>query len=302
MNILVTGATGFVGSRIVRQLLAEGHEVRGTHLPGEETARLDEIEGALELLPIDLFSASGSELMRLADDIELCIHTAWHVVPGEYLSSMKNIDCIKGTVRLADSLGLSGATRFAGIGTCFEYDFATGLMSEETPTKADSLYAASKTAALHLCEQICRTHGMELVWPRIFYLYGPGEHPGRLVPYAIGTALKGETADFSSGTQIKDFMHVDDVASGIVSAALSVLKGPVNIGSGRETSVREIVQTIGEITGRKDFARFGARPDNPTDPEKLVANNEKLQTTGWREKHDLRSGLEDTIQWWRQLA
>jgi UDP-glucuronate decarboxylase len=225
---------------------------------------------------------------------------AWYAVPGKYLSARENLDCVMGSQRLFLALGAAGCRRIVSVGSCFEYDFSHGHLSEATPTRANSLYAAAKTSTFLMGEQIAKEYGVPFAWPRLFYLYGPNEDPRRLVPFIITSLLRGEQANVTSGKQVRDFLHVEDVAAALAEVATSDLIGPVNVGSGIPVTVRTVVETIAQVLGRKDLVRFGARPDNPTDPPLICANNLKLTLgTGWKPKYDLATGLAQAISWWR---
>jgi nucleoside-diphosphate-sugar epimerase len=211
------------------------------------------------------------------------------------------MDCLWNSLRLFDALGKAGCRRLVGIGTCFEYDSSYGYLSESTPTKATSLYAAAKTSTFLMGEQLAEIHGMSFAWARLFFLFGPDENANRLIPYVIGSLLRGERAGLTSGNQVRDFLHVEDVASAIISVLEGKCSGPVNVGSGFPVTVREIVWLLGEILDRHDLIDFGARPSNATDPAFLCADNSKLKSdTDWVPRYDLDEGLRATISWWKK--
>ena len=303
MKALVTGATGFIGSQIARALLAQGHTVRASERAGASRARLADVAGRIEWVTTDVFAESGPALSALCAGMDLVVHSAWYAVPGKYLEAPENLGCVSGTVALTHALADAGVKRAAFVGTCFEYDFDFGWLSEVTPNKPASLYAAAKSSARLMCEQIARARGVTFCWVRPFYQYGPHEDARRLVPYVIDTLLRGEEAGLTRGMQVRDFLHVQDVGSAIAAAATSDLSGIVNIGSGQPVTVRDIVTTIAELLGRESMVRFGARPDNPTDPPFICANTRKLvQGTGWSPHFDLRAGLADAIASRRGIA
>jgi nucleoside-diphosphate-sugar epimerase len=300
MTVLVTGGTGFIGSQVVRALLAGGHKVRVAARTGASRERLTDVAARIEWAEADLFAASPGDLRALCSGVDLCVHAAWYAVPGKYLEAPENLACVTGSLALLEALAAAGVRRAAFVGTCFEYDFEHGWLSETTPLKPASLYAAAKASTRLMAEPIARARDLSFAWVRPFYQYGPFEDPRRLVPYVIGTLLRGEEAGVTRGTQVRDFLHVADVGSAIAAAATSDLTGPVNIGSGRPVTVREIVATIAAVLGREDRVRFGARPDNPTDPPFICADTRRLTAaTGWAPRYGLREGLADTIEWWR---
>lgn len=289
MNILLTGATGFIGSHVARALLARGHDVHAVVLPRDNLCRIADIQSSIHFIAGDLLESTFS---LPASSFDCCVHLAWYVEPGKYLESPLNRDFVRASLRLANMQ----FARFVAAGTCFEYDTDTGRLSENSPTKPRSLYAQCK---LELLEKL-QALGMEMAWVRFFYQYGPWEDPRRLMPYVINKLLRGQVCPLTPGDQIRDFLHVEDVASAVVAVAESNLTGPVNIGSGEPITVREIAETIGRQIGRSDLIRLGAQPHTPGDPMKILADNAKLRNTGWLPRFKLDAGLRSTIEWWRQ--
>jgi hypothetical protein len=125
------------------------------------------------------------------------------------------------------------------------------------PAKADIFMALSK---------LLPKNGIEFAWCRLFYLYGEGEDPRRLVPYVRGKLGAGEPAEFSSGREIRDYLDVRDAGRMIADATLGSVQGPVNICSGKPITVREIAETIADEHKRRDLLRFGMRPDDLDPP------------------------------------
>ena len=298
MKVLVTGANGFVGSQVARVLLQGGHEVRASVRPGSSRAAVEDLAPRIEWVPMDLFSADASTLAGLARGVDRCIHLAWYAVPGKYLAASENVACVAGSLRLLEALATEGCRRAVFVGSCFEYDFEPGTLTETGPVRPQSLYAASKLATSLMGEQLARLRGIGFAWARLFYLYGPFEDGRRLVPAVIDSLLNGKSVDVTKGTQIRDFLHVADVGAALAAIALSDLTGVVNVGSGRRVTVREIVATIESQIGQEGLVRFGARPENPTDPPVVVADNRRLvEGTGWSAAYDLAGGLRQTIEW-----
>jgi nucleoside-diphosphate-sugar epimerase len=300
VKVLLTGAGGFVGSHVATELLARGHEVRAVRRPGKPSEAFAGIAHRVESVELDLFAADAARLDALARGGDLCIHLAWYAVPGKYLAAAENVECVSGSLRLLRALARNGCRRAVFVGSCFEYEFLPEPLREDGPVQPQSLYAASKLATRLMGEPLARIDGIEFAWARLFYLFGPFEDRRRLVPYVIDTLLRGEPVEVTQGTQVRDFLHVADVASALVAIALSKATGVVNVGSARPVTVRQVVSTLDSLIGRPGLVRFGARPDNPTDPPHVSADNRKLvEATGWSPAHDLESGLKHTIEWSR---
>lgn len=267
--ILLTGATGFVGRQIARVLGARGCRLRLVVRDGKQEmlARPDAIEVATTA---DLWSESPERLAALCAGVDTVLHAAWYAEPGLYLQSPQNLDCFNGTLRLADAAARARVRRFLGIGTCFEYDLTAGYLGIDTPLRPSTPYAVAKAAAFTALSQGLPAAGLEFAWCRLFYLYGEGEDARRLVPYLRARLLAGEPAELSSGQQIRDYMDVGDAARMIADAALGTANGPINICTGQPVTVRELAERIADQYGRRDLLRFGARPDNLTDPPCVV--------------------------------
>ena len=185
-------------------------------------------------------------------------------------------------------------------GTCAEYDWNYELYSEQTtPLNPATLYGASKHALQILVDAFCKQTGMSYGWGRIFFLYGPNEHPDRLVSSVIRSLLQGEPARCSHGNQLRDFLHVEDVANAFVMLLDSDMEGAVNIGQGIPTAIREVVEIIGDQLHGRHLIQLGSLPAPPHDPPALIADIHRLNSIGWYPKYTLKTGLEQTIDWWK---
>jgi nucleoside-diphosphate-sugar epimerase len=303
LRVLLTGANGFIGSHLARRLVREGHQVMALIRPGGDTRRISDLLSALTVARCDLF-ATGDVSLRVEEArAEVCFHLAWCAEPGSYLSSPANIDFLASTLHLAERFADAGGRRFVGIGTCFEYDTDFGYLSETTPTAPRSLYAATKLSASLALSALAELRGMEAAWARVFYLYGPGEDERRLIPYVISSLLRNEPARLTEGRQIRDFLHVEDVAGAILALGSSDVRGPVNVGSGRPVSVGDVAMRIGDLLGRRDLVALGALGQKRDEPAFVCANNRLLrERTSWTPRYadeSLEEGLRSAIDWWR---
>ena len=269
-HVLLTGATGFVGRQILRSLAERGVHVhvvaRNGHLPDPAMRSLVETVIATP----DLFAEHADWWARACAGMEIVVHAAWYAEPGKYLQSPRNTDCLAGTLELARGALESRVRRFVGIGSCAEYDCSCGTLSTETPLKPDTPYGAAKAAAYLALSKWLPSEGVELVWCRLFYLYGEGEDPRRLVPHLRTRLAAGEIAELTSGTQVRDYLDVEEAGRIIADAALGTVQGAVNVCSGVPTTVRELAERVADEFGRRDLLRFGARGESPFDPPYVV--------------------------------
>lgn len=300
-RVFLTGATGFIGSHVARLLVRRGEEVHALIRPGSNLWRIEDIAPQLRVVPCDLSSAEELEahLARIRPD--LCLHLAWYAEPGRYLTSPENIRLLQASLRLASCLAGLGCRRFIGGGTCFEYDTHLGYLSENSPTRPRTLYAASKVALHLVLAQIGEAAGMQMAWLRFFYLYGPFEDERRLVPYVILSLLRDRPVEIVSGDHVRDYLHVEDVAAAVLAVAGSDLTGAVNIGSGRPVTVGEVATLIGALAGRPERVSLGTAPGSgPPEMRFICADNERLRQAGWSPRYTLKEGLSDAIAWWRE--
>ena len=272
---LLTGGTGFVGRQVLRALGDKGIQVRVVVREGKQhqLAAFDGIE-AVVTTP-DLFAESADWWAKACTGIDTVIHVAWYAEPGQYLQSSKNLDCLMGTLQLAKGAAQTGVRRFIGIGTCFEYDLGGGLLGIDAPLRPLTPYAGAKAAAFMALSQWLPSQNVEFAWCRLFYLYGEGEDPRRLVPYLRAQLKAGDAAELTSGNQIRDFLDVREAGRLVAEAGLGTQVGPVNICSGEPITVRQLAEKVADEFGRRDLLRFGVRAENLTDPPCVVGSRHK---------------------------
>lgn len=276
-RVLLTGAGGFVGRHILRELTARQVQVAAVVRDGR-SAPIEAIPGVVAVLTTaDLFKESADWWSRACQGVDIIVHAAWYAEPGKYLHSTLNLDCLSGTIELARGAAQAGVRRFVGVGTCFEYDLTAELLTLETPLKPSTPYAAAKAATFMVLSQWLPSQGVEFAWCRLFYLYGEGEDERRLVPYLRSRLEAGAAAELTQGTQIRDFMDVSEAGRMIVDVALGGIGGPVNVCSGVPISVRQLAERIADEYGRRDLLRFGARPDNQVDPPRVVGVRSSIE-------------------------
>jgi len=267
-TVLLTGANGFVGRQILRSLADRAVPIRAI-VRNRESLPTDIPEFGV-ITTRDLFDESAAWFAEACKGVDTVVHAAWYAEPGKYLTSSQNFQCLTGTLRLAQAAADAGVRRFVGIGTCFEYDLDGGTLSVDTPLKPLTPYAAAKAATFLALSQHLPLQQVEFCWCRLFYLFGEGEDARRLIPYVRAKLSAGETAELTSGEQVRDFLDVRDAARLIVDQALGTRIGAVNICSGVGTTVRALVERIADEYGRRDLLHFGARPNNLIDPPRVV--------------------------------
>lgn len=298
-KVLLTGASGFIGLHCIEPLLARGYEV---HAVSTKAPR-DDARGVRWHQSDLLQPGAAAALLRAVQPSHL-LHLAWYVVPGKLIAAPENFTWVSASLDLLRAFADAGGKRIVAGGSGYEYDWNYGYCSERlTPQVPNTVYGACKQALHLMVESFAAQSGQSAGWGRVFFLYGPNEHPQRLVSSVILSLLKGEPAKCSHGRQIRDYMHVQDVADGLVALLDSDVRGAVNVSSGQALTIREVVLTAGRLLQRPELILLGAIPARANDSPLVVGDNTRLVSeVGWTQKLDLEAGLAQTIDWWtRQI-
>jgi nucleoside-diphosphate-sugar epimerase len=301
-RVLVTGGSGFIGSSAISSLVSAGYEVHA--LGRRQGERTDVVWHSVDLLDDSATAAAVGEIAA-----EYLLHLAWYTEHGRFWAAPENLDWVAASLRLLRAFREAGGRRAVMAGTCAEYEWGAndGRCRElaqppaaATPERPATLYGIAKHATHSVAAAYAREVGLSLGWGRVFLLYGPGEDERRLVPHVIRSLLTGSEAQTSDGSQVRDLMHVDDVASGFVALLRSAVEGPVNVASGEGVTIARVLALIGEATGRPDLLRLGALPRQPGEPERLVADSQRLRAeVGVEPQIGLEEGIADTVAWWQ---
>ncbi|HXI48232.1 MAG TPA: NAD-dependent epimerase/dehydratase family protein [Steroidobacteraceae bacterium] len=302
-RVLVTGAGGFIGRWSVAPLLAKGYEVHAVLSGGAANIPI-ELHGATVHVADLLDESRADALLGRVRPTHL-LHFAWIATPGVYWQSPDNSRWLTASEHLLRRFRALGGIRAVTAGSCVEYDWSKGGVCEERSSPlADaarsSPYAAAKIALQKSLAEFAGEAQLSAAWGRIFFQYGPYEHPERLVPSVIRHLLMNQEALCTHGRQIRSFLHVADVGAAFAAVLDSEIQGPVNIGSGDTVALADLIERIALEIGRPDLVRLGARIPPTEEPPLLVPDIHRLRDeVHWRPRFTLDAGLSDTIAWWR---
>lgn len=294
-RVLLTGAGGFIGRHCLPALRDAGFEIHALSRAGHK------IGHDVQWHAVNLLDDGAAERLLTEVRPTHLLHLAWYAEPGRYWTALENFQWVRASLTLLQAFTAQGGQRVVMAGTCAEYDWRHGWCSEEvTPLAPATVYGTCKHSLQAMLAAYSRQYGLSSAWGRIFFLYGPHEHPSRLVSSVIRSLLRGEPALCSSGEQVRDFLHVSDVASAFVTLLDSEVQGPVNIASGEAVAIRDVVEKISAKLGHPELLRLGARPAPAQEPPLLLADIRRLNgELGWQPTISLDSGLDETIAWWR---
>jgi UDP-glucose 4-epimerase len=291
-NVLVTGASGFLGANLVSRLLDAGNEV---HAVARRPSAAD--PRGVRWHAVDLGDAEATERLVRASAPGRIFHLASRV------TGRRDLELVLPTFRdnLAATVHLLAAASAAGV----ERIVLAGSMEETPPGEPPgSPYAAAKSAASLYARFFHALYQLPVVIARIFMVYGPGQRdPTKVVPASIRAALAGERPRISSGARPVDWIYVDDVAKGLVAlgAAPDVEGRTLDLGSGELVTVRAVVERICELVGGEG-PDVGALPDRALEHVVRADPETTRAATGWSPRTSLDEGLAQTIDWLRAGA
>ncbi|MCW3018791.1 MAG: NAD-dependent epimerase/dehydratase [Solirubrobacterales bacterium] len=297
-GVIVTGASGFIGLPLLERLASAGETV---HALSTRTTP-PRVRGVC-WHQVDLSDHAAVDELVGTLTADRLIHLAWCTEHGRFWHTTENVLWIQRSLQLVRAFLRGGGCRLVVAGTCAEYDWSGigGPLSESASRlEPATLYGAAKDALHRLARVYVEQEGVELAWGRLFFLYGPREGSERLVPSVIRSLLAGEPIATGTGEQVRDFMHVEDVAGALVALLDSPVVGAVNIASGVGVTVGEVLDQLVHLIGRPELVRRGGSLARDAGPPLLLADVARLRDeVGFRPSWTLSAGLAASVQWWQ---
>ena len=305
-KVLITGALGFVGRQVVAPLLEAGHDVHGvTSKPVNAVSGfLGDEYSAVTLHQSDLLNFDDCRAIMETVAPDVLLHLAWVTKHGYYWTATENEAWVGASIELISAFRKAGGRRFVIAGTCAEYDWSdpslvTGRCREDmTSNSAETPYGRARVKLFNQIPLVAQN--LSWAWGRIFFPYGPGEAPQRLVPSVSQALLAGKDAEIGPGDVIRDFMDVRDVGAALAALLFSPVEGAVNIATGKGHTIEDVARRLSVLAGRPDLLKVGALPRRVDDPPHLVADVRRLtDEVGFTPDYDLNAGLSNTLDWWK---
>lgn len=297
MRIFVTGATGFLGQHIVSSLLNEGKENTLLLLTrkSSRTGLADTFgnKSRVKIITGDLNVLSKIEKKIQAFDPQVCIHLAWEGIPDySYGTSKQNLDC---SIELINFLTeKTKCKKFIISGSCWEYGKIVGRCKEEDTTLINSYFIWAKNALYQYANIVCKKNKRDLIWFRIFYVYGPGQRQDSLIPMISRSIKEGDNVSLKCPSNANDFIYVTDVVQAFTLAVRKRIKsGIYNLGRGRAEKLSKVLRLVEKemkVNTKSFLSSMSTR--NGMQAQRFYADTKKTQETlSWTAKVSLKDGI-----------
>lgn len=305
MHILVTGATGFLGSHVVRALLAEQHNVVAMCRPESIRWRLADQGDRVQWVQVDLTDRDTIHAALEATRPQVIVHCAAYGMDYREQSVQQAIAInITGTQLLVEEAAKIGVTRFIHAGSCFEYGDKAEPVSETDVLEPIGMYGVTKAAGTLLTIQQSRASGLPAVVLRLFGIYGPYDREDKLVPRVIRACLAGTPIDLTGGEQVRDYTFIGDAVRAFVSLATGEpfpAGEIVNLAGGSPRSIRRIGEATAKLLNGEALLRWGVQPYRPDEMKTLTAKTDKAKRLlAWSASTSMEEGLRQTVQWYQR--
>jgi nucleoside-diphosphate-sugar epimerase len=296
-HLLVVGGTGFIGSHVIKEGVRRGWQVDSLGLNEPPAAR--RVAGVGYIVADITLPETLSEIAKIK--YHFVVNLSGYIDHSLFSSGgRRQINThFEGLLNLLERLDQTHLKRFVQIGSSDEYGAAKAPQCEDSREQPISPYSLAKVAGTHFLQMLHRTEGFPAVILRLFLTYGPNQDNKRFIPQIIKGCLDDQAFPTSNGEQLRDFCYIDDTVRAIYSVfECDDANGQVfNVGSGLPVSIKEVISSVCEITG-KGRPQFGSLRYRPGENMALYADINKIKSvTGWMPSFSLEAGLALTVKW-----
>jgi nucleoside-diphosphate-sugar epimerase len=274
-KLLITGASGFIGKNLVNDFLDRNYKV--TIVLRKKHKNLFKNKKVKYFFSNNLFKEKINWWRNKLKNIDVIIHLAWEAKPPKYQSSLKNFDCLNGSLNIASAALELKVKKFIGIGTCYEYDIQKNKkLSIKTALNPKTIYAASKASLYLLLKNFFHNSSTTFIWARLFYVFGKGDHKNKLIPYVKRKIKLNKSVFINNPYKVKDYISVNEVCKKIIKISTTNKKTQniYNICSGKGLTIRKIVEKISnEYNCKYKKITYIKRKTKNFDPDYVVGIN-----------------------------
>lgn len=304
IRVMVTGAGGFIGRQVVAALLAKGVRVDAVDRIGGEAP------AGCAWHTLDLMDAAARREVIESVRPSHLVHLAWDTRHGLFWHAPENLDWVAATLDLARRFQACGGERLIAAGSCAEYAWTADALpdgvcrEDSTPCRPATLYGTAKLATFQVLHKFAAGCGLGFAWPRLFYIFGAGEGPARLVPMLMAKLAAGEAVVLRHPDAERDVLDVRDLGEAIAALSLSSACGAVNVGAGEGVAIIDVARRIAALLGASEtLIERGTPGPGDAEPPRLLADATRLRhEVGFHPRHPLNDALAEAIADWRQRS
>lgn len=305
-KVLITGGAGFIGANFVYKFLDLGYKVFVFEKKEANLWRIKKIIDKINLYSPNLLDYNETEKIITEIKPDIVLHFATY---GAYQGSQQDVNLtvdtnLKSTINLVNACQKVCVECFINTGTNSEYGIKDKSMKEVDILEPDNLYGITKSASTFYCQMMARKFNFPVVIIRPFNVYGYFEEKERLIPTIILSCLKNLELKLTKPDSVRDYIFIEDLTDGYLFTIKNIkyIKGEIfNLGSGKQTKIKEVVELIKKITSLKINPIYGKVKIAQTEPEKWVSDISKAKKIlKWSPKYSLERGLKKNIEWFKQ--
>jgi UDP-glucose 4-epimerase len=303
-RVLITGATGFVGSNLTRRLLLEGHDVHVLLRPQHNDWRIRSIKNEINVHIVDLDDIDAVNITISEIRPEWIFHLAAYGAYPSQTNFQRMVETnLTSSANLVDACVKNGFEAYINTGSSSEYGYKDHAPAENEWIEPNSSYAVTKAAATQYCRFIAQSRNVNLCTVRLYSVFGPYEEPTRLIPTLIVDGLQGKLPPLVNPTISRDYIFVDDISEAYLTLALhpeKISAQVYNLGSGVQLTLQDVVEVACKqlpITSRPDW---GSMPNRQWDTSFWLADHSKITNNfGWNPVWPFTEGFQKTITWFQ---
>ena len=301
MHCLVTGASGFFGSWLVRQLLGRGHAVTVLMRSQQRSHRVTNWSDRVHIVYGSFEDTTSLRENLMRESADVFFHLAWSGVTADFRNQTNQISTnLVGSLQFWELAKDCGCKHWIGLGSQAEYGLYKEVLREDLPARPVSAYGVAKFACGMLTGKMSEMVGMKHTTVRLLSTYGPGDDPRNMIPSVILTLLAGKRPAMTKGEQVWDYVYVEDAARALCQIAETGATGIFNLASGETVEIRDVAERIRNLIDPRLELGLGDLPYRQDPIMYLKGDISRLKSaTGWQPEITLDEGLHRTVEWYK---
>ncbi len=303
-NVLVTGASGFIGSHVAQRMVKENARVSVLVRETSDLWRLDDVKTDIEICRADVRDYGQLETCIKNVKPDYVFHMAAYGVDSRQKDYFRAAETnIIGMVNLIESLKQTGCVKFLNIGSCMEYGDKKEIVKEDAALEPFNIYGSTKAAATIMAHQLAAENKIDIVTLRAFGIFGENEGSHKFFPHIILSLLNGSAVNLTACEQYRDYCYIDNIIDGFILAAKdkNCKNAIFNIGSGTVHHLKYYVDMVYALMKNNSKPNYGAIPYRPDEVWKPHPDIGKIRNKlKWEPNISLTDGLIRTIAWYKK--